>query len=165
MVGRWAASQIASASAMSFFWPLDERLHVGRRDQPHLVAELADRASPVMRTRAGLHGDKAAGLARKERQYLLAPELLAEHDSAGQPGAVRLEHVLGQIKADGANLFHGRLPQVVLKHHHLGTSMPSGGVHPITGRRSPSSPPCAPTASMRPGSSTARSTASSSRST
>src|SRR5215203_4371690 len=94
--------------------PLDERLHVGRRDQPHLVAELADRASPVMRTRAGLHGDKAAGLARKERQYLLAPELLAEHDSAGH------------------------------------------------GRRSPSSPPCGPTASTRPGSSTARSTASSS---
>ncbi len=66
--------------------PLDERLHVGRRDQPHLVAELADRASPVVRARAGLHGDKAAGLTAKKvstcsrRSFLrntTAPDALA----------------------------------------------------------------------------------------
>ena len=83
-----------------------------------------------MRTRAGLHGDKAAGLARKERQHPLAPELLAEHDSAGHPGAVRLEHALGQIKADGVNLFHGRLPQGLLEHDLPGMSMPSGASTP-----------------------------------
>src|SRR5918993_2516429 len=93
---------------------LDERLHVGWRDQPHLVAELADRPTPMMRARAGLHGDEAAGLACQEGQHLLAPEPLAEHDGAGRARAVRLEHVLGQVQADGANLFHGRLPPVVL---------------------------------------------------
>ena len=46
---------------------LDERLHVGRRDQPHLVAELADRAAPVMRARAGLHGDDGSAADRRRR--------------------------------------------------------------------------------------------------
>ena len=92
---------------------LDERLHVGRRDQPHLVTEIADCSSPVMRARAGLHGDAAARLTREEGQHLLAPELLAEQNTAGCARAVRLEHVLGQVQADGANPFHGRLPPVV----------------------------------------------------
>jgi hypothetical protein len=52
---------------------------------------------------AGFHSDPAARLPRKERQDLLAPELLAERDRAGCSHAGRLENVLGQIQADGAN--------------------------------------------------------------
>ena len=35
--------------------PLYERLHISRRDQPHLVAEIADCPTPVVRTGAGFH--------------------------------------------------------------------------------------------------------------
>src|SRR3954453_10024214 len=101
----------------------NERLHVRRRDQSGFVAEFSDRASPVVRARARLHRDNAAGLARKEGEHLRAPELLAENDGARRARAVRLEHVLGQIQADGANLFHGRLPLVVFNT----TTIPRGG--------------------------------------
>src|SRR3954470_11775178 len=80
----------------------NQRLHVRRRDQSDFVAEFSDRASPVVRARARLHRDNAAGLARKEGEHLRAPELLAENDGARCARAVRLEHVLGQIQADGA---------------------------------------------------------------
>ncbi len=36
-----------------------------------------------------------------------------------------------------ASLSHGRLLQVVGRHHHLGTKMPSGGVHPINAPAGP----------------------------
>src|SRR3954471_4164769 len=51
----------------------NERLHVRRRDQSDFVAEFSDRASPVVRARARLHRDNAAGLARKEGEHLRAP--------------------------------------------------------------------------------------------
>src|SRR4051812_32731510 len=137
MVGRWAASQIASASAALFFCivllPLDERLHVSRRNQPHLVPQLGDLACPVVSARARLHGDKTAGLRGEEGEHLIAPQPLAEQDSAGGTCPMCLEHVLGQIQSDRANFCHGRLPSSGCQHHHFGTSMPSGGVHSISG--------------------------------
>src|SRR5215471_19775662 len=51
------------------------------------------------------------------------------------PGTIRsmnLEHVLRDVQTDRANLLHGRLLSVAVRHRHLGTQMPSGGVHPIT---------------------------------
>jgi hypothetical protein len=50
---------------------------LGRRDQVHLVAEIADRPSPVVPAGAGFHSDPAAWLAREEDQHLLAPKPLA----------------------------------------------------------------------------------------
>src|SRR4051794_33860131 len=136
MVGRWAASQIASASAALFFCrvllPLDERLHVSRRNQPHLVPQLGDLACPVVSARARLHGHKTARLRGEEGEHLIAPQLLAEQDRAGDTCRVCLEQVLGQIQSDRANFCHGRLPSSGGQHHHFGTSMPSGGVHSIT---------------------------------
>jgi hypothetical protein len=44
---------------------------------------------------------------------------------------VRLEDSLRQIEPDDANLVHGRHPLAVPSTPHLGTLMPSGGVHPI----------------------------------
>lgn len=97
--------------------PLDEGLHVGRRDQLHCVAELADLPAPVMRAGTGLHSDDARGLSGEEGQHLFAPQLPAEDRRTGGIRAVRLEDVLGQIQADGADgvhLCHGRLPLVAL---------------------------------------------------
>ena len=68
----------------------------------------------MVSARTGLHGDKAARLIREKGQHLFTSELLAEYDGAGRARAVRLEHVLGEIQADRASLFHGRLPLVVL---------------------------------------------------
>ena len=45
---------------------------------------------------------------------------------------MHLEHILGKIQADDANLCHGRFPlSDVYNTRYLGTLMPSGGVHPI----------------------------------
>src|SRR5260221_2835528 len=45
---------------------------------------------------------------------------------------MRLENVLRDVQSDRDSLLHGRLLQVTARHRHLGTQMPSGGVHPIT---------------------------------
>ena len=42
------------------FVPLHERLHVDRRDQPHIVAELHNLSAPMVSTRTGLHRHNAA---------------------------------------------------------------------------------------------------------
>ena len=81
--------------------------------------------APLMRAGASLRRHAKARLARKEPQVLLAPELLSEYDGARRARRVHLENVLGEIQADGGNLFHGRLPPVVSTPP-LGTSMPSG---------------------------------------
>src|SRR3954447_5064577 len=86
MVGRWAASQIASASVALFcirgivLLPLDEWLDVRRRDQPDRMPEHANLARPIMGAAAGLHGDRAGGLGRKEGANLAPPQPLAEHN-------------------------------------------------------------------------------------
>ena len=56
--------------------PLHERLDVGGRDQPHLMAELGDLAAPVMRASARLHRDKAGRLSGEEGQHLPATSFL-----------------------------------------------------------------------------------------
>lgn len=49
-------------------------------------------------------------LARKKRENLFAPELLAEHDHANSARAMRLENALRQIQPDCANFHHGHFP-------------------------------------------------------
>ena len=63
--------------------PLDERLHVSRRNQPHLVPQLGDLACPVVSARARLHGNKTARLRGEEGEHLIAPQPLAEQDVPG----------------------------------------------------------------------------------
>ena len=58
--------------------PLHKRLDVDRRNQPYLVAELADLAAPVMRARARLHRHRAIRLRGNEVQELRPAQLLAE---------------------------------------------------------------------------------------
>src|SRR5258708_31626102 len=58
--------------------PLDERLDIGRRDQAHAMAELADLARPVVRAGTGFHRDDARSLPCQEAEKLRAGDPLAE---------------------------------------------------------------------------------------
>src|SRR4051812_6250211 len=72
------------------------------------------------------------------RAHTFAPvttDLPAEYDIPGRICSMCLKTSLRDIQADRANLCHGRLLQVVHLHLHFGTSMPSGGVHPVPSRR------------------------------
>ena len=111
---------------------LHEWLHVGRRNQPHLVAQIANSPAPMMRTGTGLHCHHARWLRGQELQQLPPRQLPAEDHRSIRPCAMRLKHVLGQIQADDADLSHGRFPSLRrFNTRHIGTSMPPGGVHPI----------------------------------
>jgi hypothetical protein len=48
MFGRTTASQIASASAASFFWHFQVGLHVGGRHQPDGMVKGLQRPRPIM---------------------------------------------------------------------------------------------------------------------
>src|SRR5450631_4770796 len=52
---------------------LEVGLHVLRRHQTHLVAELSQLARPIMRSGAGLHTDKARRQSREKSYHLAAP--------------------------------------------------------------------------------------------
>jgi hypothetical protein len=53
---------------------------------------------------AGFHTDQASRNLAQEIDDLLAPQLTGDDDLARIIHAVHLEHVLGEINADGANL-------------------------------------------------------------
>jgi hypothetical protein len=53
---------------------------------------------------ASLHADKARRQRFEERQHLAAPELLPNEDLLAAVDPVNLEHVLGDIQTDRANL-------------------------------------------------------------
>src|SRR5271166_3002714 len=89
--------------------PLDERLDVGRRDQSHTMAQLADLARPVVRAGTGLHRDDAWRLRRQEADKLRAGDALAEQHMPGSIGSVHLKHVLRDVQPDRDSLPHGRL--------------------------------------------------------
>jgi hypothetical protein len=72
--------------------------------QTHGVTELEDFTRPMMSDSAGFHADQARGNLAKEVNDLLAPQLTSDDDPARTIHAVHLEHVLGEINADGANL-------------------------------------------------------------
>jgi hypothetical protein len=84
-----------------------ERFDVGGRDQPNLVAKVADSPSPMVRAPAGLHGDHATWLLGKEGENFLSGKLLAESHAALSQSAVRLKGPLCKVETDDANLFHG----------------------------------------------------------
>ena len=58
----------------------------------------------MMRRRARFHADQARRQLLEQRQHLRAPQLLGEHHLAGRVDAMHLEHVLGEINPDRANL-------------------------------------------------------------
>ena len=68
------------------------------------MTKLGDFTRPMMNGSAGFHADQARRNFAKEVDDLLAPQLTADDDLARTIYAVHLEHVLGEINADGANL-------------------------------------------------------------
>src|SRR5262245_60501414 len=70
----------------------------------------------------------------QQTQHLTASELLLEHNLFRGIDAMHLEHVLGDINSQRANLHMDGPPHVIrLRRSPFGTSMPgAGAVHPIT---------------------------------
>jgi hypothetical protein len=68
------------------------------------MTELGDFTRPVMSGTAGFHADQARRNLAKEVDDLLAPQLAGDGDLTRTIHSVHLEHVLGEINADGANL-------------------------------------------------------------
>jgi len=82
------------------FLALDERLDVGRRDQPNVMAQLADFARPEVSTATRFHRDTARRQLPEELQHLCSPQLLAQHCTARAVCAMHLEHILCQPIGD-----------------------------------------------------------------
>jgi hypothetical protein len=78
----------------------DIGLHVVRRHQPYIVAELAQSAPLVMRRPAGFHANYARGQSLEERKQLHAFDCLIEDHAAVLGNTVNLKNILGQIEAD-----------------------------------------------------------------
>jgi hypothetical protein len=98
------------------------------------VAKRRQFARPMVGRTAGFHSDAATRQFREERQQFRPDDTLADNDRTGGIDTVDLEDVLGQIKANGSNLRHGRLLLCVAFNddHGNSTSMPeAGAVHPI----------------------------------
>src|ERR1035437_6583685 len=83
---------------------LDVGLHILRRHQTNLVAELRQFTRPIMCRGAGFHADKAWRQSLEELYQLAAAELLSDNDLLSRVDAVNLEHVLGDIQTDRGNL-------------------------------------------------------------
>jgi hypothetical protein len=83
----------------------------------------------MMSGSAGFHADQASRNPAKEVDDLHAPQLTGDDDLAQAIHAVHLEHVLGEINADGANL-HMDDPSSdsLFNDHSLAHSMPGAGV-------------------------------------
>jgi hypothetical protein len=58
----------------------------------------------MMSGSTGFHTDQASGNLAKEVHDLLATQLAGDDDLARAVNAVHLEHILGEINADGNNL-------------------------------------------------------------
>jgi hypothetical protein len=111
-------------------------LGVSRRDQSHLVPQLLQLTPPVMGRRARLNPDQARRLLGKPCQHLRAPQGTTNRHRAGAIDPMHLKHILGDIQADYANLFHGWLPfKLVFSKPTLAQRCREGAIHPIIARR------------------------------
>jgi hypothetical protein len=79
------------------FVALNVGLHILRRHQAHLVAELRQLARPIMRRGTGFHADQARRQCLEKRNHLAAPELLPRNYLLLGVDPVNLKYVLGDI--------------------------------------------------------------------
>ncbi len=86
----------------------DEGFYVGWRDQPNLVAQLADLATPEVSAAAGFHRNHASRQLAEKLQHLRPPQLLTQNRLACAVSSMHLEYILRQIESD--RLRHDRSP-------------------------------------------------------
>lgn len=77
---------------------------VGRRNKPHLMADLRELTAPVMRASARLKRYDAAWLFREKVEQLGSADLLAENHAAALIKTMRVKNMLCDIKANGSKL-------------------------------------------------------------
>lgn len=82
----------------------DERLGVGWRDEPNVMAQVAYLTAPKVGAAAGFHRDHARRQPSEVLKDLIPSHLLAKHCPARAIGPMRLEHILRQIEPDRDNL-------------------------------------------------------------
>ena len=74
----------------------DERLHIDRRNEAHVMSELLKLPAPAVRRRTGFHGNKTSWLRRNESEQPSAGKLLSEHNRPVVTRPVQLEDPLCQ---------------------------------------------------------------------
>src|SRR5271165_2270679 len=89
--------------------PLNVRLHVARRHQPHLMPQFAEFAPPVVGARACLDADQTAGQLRKEPQQLGSPNLPADDHAASCVYAMHLKNRFRDVQSDRDCVTHDSL--------------------------------------------------------
>ena len=111
---RWPADRLADGLGIGgvVFLPLDIGLDVGRRHQPHVVAERQQFARPVVRGGAGLDADQAARQLGEKPQQPRAPQPLADDNLSLGVNAVHLKNRLGNVQTNRRKLSHGRLSSI-----------------------------------------------------
>jgi hypothetical protein len=83
----------------------EERLHVLRRDQTHIVADRCKLPADVMGARAGLHADQAARNIGKTASKLTTGHLLLQNDGAPLVQPNQVERVLTKVDPDCGDSF------------------------------------------------------------
>lgn len=119
MPGRWAASQIAAASAASFLLDFTN----GRTNwaaMSHILVKACQHAGPVMGAATSLHDDAAGWPVSEERHELGTFESLAVDRASIRIHEVNLENALGKIDGYGRGfhlfLLGGRTAEPAMSH-------------------------------------------------
>jgi hypothetical protein len=100
---------------------LDERLHIGRGNEPHSVAELPQRARPIMRRPTGLDANQCRRQFGKEIGQLRSPQPFLQNNLI-RFLTVHLENSLRDIQANRGSVHSGRSSRWLHQTRQLGTS-------------------------------------------
>ena len=107
-LGRQALANVGISRIV--FLAFDESLHIGRWDEPYIMAKFADLPAPEMRTVTGFHRDNAGRQLSEECRDLISSQLLAQHRPARDVGSMNLKDILRKIEPDRDNFRHARPP-------------------------------------------------------
>jgi hypothetical protein len=74
------------------------------------MAELAQLAAPVVRSRAGFHANQTRRQCGEESRDFLATQLTLQHHLAGRIGTVHLKDPLADVEPERRDINHSVLP-------------------------------------------------------
>ena len=109
LAGRPTASPIAAAPRRSFLLR-HTGLGISPRDQPHLMPELLQLERPVVGGGTRLHLPTRQGDSLANHASTCDRRSATDHHRAAAIDPMHLEHVLGDIQVDRANLLHQMAP-------------------------------------------------------